>query len=161
MRFGLDMIEFSECLSRGSVTANQNLVHKKGLFQRLAQIGADEIGQDKQIIFEALMAREKLGPTGFGGGTAIPHARIDGLESFHAAVLTLKPAIDYDAVDGAPVDLVVMLLSPSDAGAEHLKMLAQVSRFLRDEVMVAKLRGAASDDALFSLLVPIDTRDAA
>lgn len=154
-------MEFSECLSRTSVAANQNLAHKKGLFQRLAQIGAEIAGQDKQVIFEALMAREKLGPTGFGGGTAVPHARIEGLERFHAAVLTLKPAIAYDAVDGEPVDLVVMLLSPADAGAEHLKMLAQVSRFLRDAATVAKLRGAASNEALFSLLVPVDARDAA
>lgn len=154
-------MEFSDCLSRGSVAANQNLAHKKGLFLRLAQIGSELSGLDKQIIHEALMARERLGPTGFGGGTAVPHARLEGIDQFYAAVVTLKPSIDYDAVDAAPVDLVVMLLSPADAGAEHLKMLAQISRFLRDDSMGAKLRGAANDEALFSLLVPVDARDAA
>jgi PTS system nitrogen regulatory IIA component len=102
-----------------------------------------------------------LGSTGFGGGVAIPHAKIEGLEKMCGMVVLLDPAIEFDAVDDAPVDVVFALLSPLDSGAEHLKTLARVSRYLRDEAQITRLRGARSTEALYALLGGSEARDAA
>ena len=105
--------------------------------------------------------RERLGSTGFGGGVAIPHGKLDGLSRIYALVARLAEPVDYKAIDGAPVDLVFLLLSPPDAGAEHLKALAAVSRVVRHAATLEKLRGARSRDALAAVLMGADERDAA
>jgi PTS system nitrogen regulatory IIA component len=105
--------------------------------------------------------REKLGSTGFGGGIAIPHGRLDGLKRVCGVFARLSKPVDFAAVDELPVDLVFMLLSPTGAGAEHLKALACVSRKLRDRGFAAKLRGAGSNDAVYALLTGVEARDAA
>jgi PTS system nitrogen regulatory IIA component len=114
-----------------------------------------------KTIASAVNEREKLGSTGFGGGAAIPHGRIEGLTAVFGMFARLETPIDFQAVDGIPVDLVFLLLSPPDAGADHLKALASVSRAFRDRQILAKLRGARSKDALFALLAGVETRDAA
>jgi PTS system nitrogen regulatory IIA component len=91
----------------------------------------------------------------------VPHGRIEGLPGVFGYFARLTAPVDYLAVDRMPVDLVVLLLSPPDAGADHLKALASVSRMLRDRQTVAKLRGARSRDAIYALLAGIDARNAA
>src|SRR3546814_9854021 len=108
-----------------------------------------------------LSEREVLRSTGCGGGTAIPHGKIEGLDRMCGYFARLSAPIEFQAVDNLPVDLVFLLLSPPDAGADHLKALAGVSRALRDRATAAKLRGARSRDALFALLAASETRDAA
>ncbi|MBX4389252.1 PTS sugar transporter subunit IIA, partial [Mycobacterium tuberculosis] len=96
------------------------------LFALLADVAARAYGLDAAAVAAALAARERLGTTGFGGGIAIPHGRIEGLESVRGVMMRLDRPIDFGAVDDSPVDLVFMLLSPVQAGAEHLKALARV-----------------------------------
>src|SRR3546814_8659011 len=86
---------------------------------------SDLYGLDEQMVSERLLERERLGSTGFGGGVAIPHAKLDDLASMCAVVVLLEEPIPFDAVDGLPVDVVFVLLSPSDCGADHLKALAR------------------------------------
>jgi PTS system nitrogen regulatory IIA component len=112
-------------------------------------------------IVERLVERERLGSTGFGGGVAIPHGKIDGLDRVIGVFARLSAPVDFQAIDDLPVDLVFLLLSPPDSGVEHLKALARVSRRLRDKAFVAKLRGAGSTDALYALFAQSDARDAA
>ena len=102
-------------------------------------------------IADRLLDRERLGSTGFGHGVALPHARVDGLPGIMGAFGRLAEPVEYGAVDDLPVDLVFVLLSPVDAGADHLKALARVSRSLREARFLAKLLGAGSRDALFAL----------
>ena len=154
------MTEFQFHLPPAAVLARAAIGSKKALFARLAQMGASASGLPESAVGEALAMRERLGPTGFGGGTAIPHARLPALTAFHMGVVSLAEPIEYEAVDGQPVDLAVLLLSPTDAGAHHLKLLARISRLLRDGREVERLRGATSADALHSLLVTPE-RDAA
>ena len=155
------MTDIADFLHPGGVAAALAVPGKKQLFQVLGELAAQVYGLDERVVVERLTERERLGSTGFGGGVAIPHGKIDGLPHVVALFVQLAQPIDFDAVDDMPVDLVFMLLSPIDAGADHLKALAQVSRALRDKVFVAKLRGAASEDALTALLMPQETRDAA
>ena len=109
----------------------------------------------------SLNEREQLGSTGFGQGVAIPHGKIDGLTGIYGLFARLGEPVDYKAIDGRPVDLVFLLLSPPDAGAEHLKALAAISRVTRDAATLEKMRGARSRDALAAVLMGADERDAA
>jgi PTS system nitrogen regulatory IIA component len=145
-----------DCVDGGMTAPN-----KKGLFQLLAAAAARRTGLDAKTIAAALSEREKIGSTGFGGGVAIPHGRIEGLDRVFGYCARLTAPIDFQSVDNLPVDLVFLILSPPDAGADHLKALASVSRVLRDRNTVAKLRGARSRDALFALLSGVESRDAA
>lgn len=155
------MNDFTAFLPSEAIVADLVVANKKTLFQSLAALSERVLGLDSRLVLEKLNERERLGTTGFGGGVAIPHGRLDGLTGITAAFIRLEKPIDYGAIDDLPVDLVFMLLSPSDAGAEHLKALAQVSRRLRDRAFVAKLRGAGSADALYALFASAETRDAA
>ena len=155
------MNDLSDILCGDCVDAGLNVANKKGLFQLLAAASARKTGVSAKCIAASLAEREKLGSTGFGGGVAIPHGKIEGLGHVFGYFARLETPIDFQAVDGLPVDLVFMILSPPDAGADHLKALARVSRVLRDRDVVAKLRGARSRDALFALLAGVESLHAA
>jgi PTS system nitrogen regulatory IIA component len=155
------MNDLSDLLTIDRVDADLGAANKKGLFQQLATAASRRTALPPKIIAAALAEREKTGSTGFGGGVAIPHAKIEGLERVFGYFARLEAPIDFQAVDGLPVDLVFLILSPPDAGADHLKALAGVSRLLRDRNTVAKLRGARSRDALFALLVGVESLNAA
>ena len=135
--------------------------NKRQLLNQLAQIAAARLGVDMAVVIEAIAEREQLGSTGFGGGVAIPHGKLASLDRVYAMVARLAAPIDYKSIDHAPVDLVFMLLSPPGAGADHLKALAAVSRLVRHEPTVEKLRGARSRDALAAVLLGAEERDAA
>jgi len=135
--------------------------NKRALFKQLAELTAQRLGIEPAAALAALNEREQLGSTGFGHGVAIPHGKIDGLTRIYGLFTRLSEPIDYKAIDGKPVDLVFLLLSPPDAGAEHLKALAAVSRVTRHQPTLEKMRGARSRDALAAVLLGADERDAA
>jgi PTS system nitrogen regulatory IIA component len=155
------MDEFSDILAPGAIFADLTVPNKKALFQQLAAAAGELVGVDPRLIVGRLAERERLGSTGFGGGIAIPHGKVDGIDHVVGVFARLATPIDFQAIDDLPVDLVFLLLSPPDAGVEHLKALSRVSRRLRDATFVAKLRGAGSRDALYALFVELDARDAA
>jgi PTS system nitrogen regulatory IIA component len=155
------MNDFTQIISADCVDASLVAANKKALFQQLATAMGRRTRYDSKLILGSLNERERLGSTGFGAGVAIPHGKLDGLPRVMGYFARLAAPIDFQAVDGLPVDLVFLLLSPSDAGADHLKALAGVSRMLRDREMVAKLRGARSKDAMFALLSGVEALDAA
>ena len=135
--------------------------NKRQLINQLAQMAAARLALDPVQISDSIVERERLGSTGFGGGVAIPHGKLPGIERVYALVARLSAPIDYKAIDGGKVDLVFLLLSPPDTGAEHLKALAAVSRLVRNAATVEKLRGARSRDALAAVVIGADERDAA
>lgn len=155
------MSDLSDILSDRAIDADLVAANKKGLFQQLAAASSKLSGVPAKTIAASLIAREKSGSTGFGGGAAIPHAKIEGLAQVSGYFARLSTPVDFQAIDNMPVDLVFLLLSPIDAGADHLKALARVSRLFRDPQVAAKLRGARSKDALFALLAGGEARDAA
>lgn len=155
------MSDLGDLLAPERVRAGVAAANKKVLLQQLGQLGAQTLGLPGKLVADRLAEREKLGSTGFGGGVAIPHGRMAGLAAVSGVFVRLAQPIDYGAVDGAPVDLVFLLLSPEAAGAEHLKALARVSRRMRDPGFTAKLRGAGSPDALYALLASAESPGAA
>jgi len=155
------MDDLSDLLSAQGVQAALIVPNKKALFQQLAGVAAKLVDTDGRMIVDRLMERERLGSTGFGSGVAIPHGKIEGLDRVVGLFARLTNPIDFAAIDDLPVDLVFLLLSPVDAGVEHLKALARVSRRMRDKGFVAKLRGAGSNDALYALFASGEARHAA
>lgn len=154
-------MQLSEFLDFEAVRVDLSAGNKRQLLNQLAQIAAARLSLDPSAIADSIAERERLGSTGFGGGVAIPHGKLDKLERIYALVIRLAAPIDYKAVDGQPVDLVFLLLSPPNAGAEHLKALAAVSRLVRHGGIVEKLRGARSRDAMAAVLIGAEERDAA
>jgi PTS system nitrogen regulatory IIA component len=155
------MNTLSDLISVDAIDANLSAMNKKALFQQLASAAARLTGLPAKKLLACLNERERLGSTGFGGGVAIPHGKIEGLPGVTGFFARLNTPIDFNAIDNLPVDLVFLLLSPPDSGADHLKALARVSRALRDRSTIAKLRGARSKDAIFALLVGTETLNAA
>jgi len=151
----------SEFLDFDAIKPSLSGGNKRALLQQLAQIAAQRTGLDATAILASLAERERLGSTGFGHGVAIPHGKVDGLGRIYGLFVRLAEPVDYKALDGEPVDLVFLLLSPPDAGADHLKALAAVSRVTRHAPTLHKMRGARSRDALAAVLMGADERDAA
>jgi PTS system nitrogen regulatory IIA component len=125
---------------------------KKQALQEIAARAADLTGLNERTIFETLLQREKLGSTGIGHGIAIPHGKLPKLERLFGLFARLDRPIDFESLDGQPVDLVFLLLAPEGAGADHLKALARVARLLRDPDTANKLRDSRDADALYAVL---------
>ena len=135
--------------------------NKRALLQQLSQLASHQLSLDPAEIMSSVVARERMGSTGLGDGVAIPHGKIEGLSRIYGLFVRLSEPIDYRAIDGQPVDLVFLLLSPGDSGADHLKALAAISRVVRHGPTLEKMRGARSRDALAAVLIGADERDAA
>ncbi len=125
---------------------------KKALLAELAKAAAEITGVHERQILDVLIERERLGSTGLGGGIAIPHGKIAGLDRVYEIFARLERPVDFEAVDGKAVDLVYLLLAPAGAGADHLQALSRVSRLLRDAPTCAKLRSAETEDAITLIL---------
>ncbi len=141
----------------GCINIDLNIVSKKQLLQDMANIAVqcgacgDSAIKARDVV-SAVMERERLGSTGVGHGVAIPHARIEGLTDVRAVFARLDTPLAYEAIDDRPVDLVVLLLAPKGAGADHLRALAQISRLLRHKDMREKLRDAPNAQSIHFLL---------
>lgn len=154
-------MQLTEFLDFDSIKPALSAGNKRSLFTQLASIAAERLNLDRSAILDSINEREALGSTGFGHGVAIPHGKVEELARIYCLFARLAEPLRYKAIDGAPVDLVFLLLSPPDAGAEHLKALAAVSRIARHGSVVDKLRGARSRDAIAAVLIGADERDAA
>jgi PTS system nitrogen regulatory IIA component len=139
-------------LNSQGVMADAHAHDKKTLLALMAARAAKITGIHERVILDAVMQREKLGSTGVGKGIAIPHARLTGCPRVVGLFAQLHTPIEFDAMDGQPVDLAFLLLSPEGAGADHLQALADISRLLRDGAVADRLRSAKSADAVLALL---------
>ena len=128
-------------------------VDKAWAIAEIARRAAGHLPVEASVIHAALAAREALGSTGFGRGFALPHVRLEGLQSMFGLLVRLAKPIEYDAIDQKPVDVLFLLLIPVNKGTEHVKALAAVSRSMRDETVMAAVRKAESAAALFDALV--------
>ena len=145
-------MKISDIIKKSDVYADLKSGSKRSLLQELAQKAATETGINERTIFDALLERENLGTTGFGGGTALPHARLENLDKIYGFFAKLETPMNYDSVDNRPVDLVFMLLSPDSSGADHLTALAQISRLLKNDNTCEKLRSTDNPEELYALL---------
>src|SRR6201996_6166041 len=153
-------MEISDLLQPEAVISGLKASSKKQLLQELARHAASITGVNERRIFETLLERERLGTTGVGNGIAIPPGKQAEFKRLYGFFARLDKAIDFDAIDEQPVDLIFLLLAPEGAGADHLKALARVSRLLRDSTMCEKLRGTDTADGLYMLLTQSEAQAA-
>jgi PTS system nitrogen regulatory IIA component len=135
-----------------AIIASLKAPTKKQALQELSERASAVAGLPAREIFDALLQRERLGSTGVGGGIAIPHGKLPRVARMIGVFARLERPIDYEALDGEPVDLIFLLLAPESAGADHLKALSRVARALRDPSLTARLRATKDASGLFLLL---------
>jgi nitrogen PTS system EIIA component len=145
-------MSIDDLLDRRAITPKLQARNKQQALSLLAETAARVFGLDAGAVLDALVAREQAGSTGVGEGVAVPHARVAGLERMRGLFLRLESPVDFDAIDGAPVDLIFALFTPPDAGSEHLRSLARVARMLRQKELRQQLRQARTPDAIHALL---------
>ena len=154
-------MELTNLLTPECIVANLKATSKKQALQEMSKRIAEVTGENERDIFDVIIEREKLGTTGVGDGIAIPHGKLETLQRLHGLFARLERPINFDSIDERPVDLIFLLLAPETAGAEHLKALACVSRFLRDKTNCDKLRGSNNPEALYALLIENEKHQAA
>ncbi len=145
-------MQISKILQQEAVRVISSASSKKRLFQEIAEIAHSVYDLAPNRTVEALLEREGLGPTGVGHGVALPHARLDGLDQVVGVFMVLEKPLDFGAVDRQPVDIVFALFAPENAGVDHLKALALVSRTLREQNYCTKLRSNPDPSTLFTIL---------
>lgn len=154
-------MELADLIARDALLPALKASSKKQVLTEIANRATDAYGLSPRRICEGLMERERLGSTAMGHGVAIPHARVEGLDHIVGVFARLERPVDFEAADGEGVDLVFCLLAPEEAGADHLRTLARVSRLLRDQETRAKLRATADAAALYALITePLASRAA-
>ncbi|MEO9902559.1 PTS IIA-like nitrogen regulatory protein PtsN [Nisaea sp.] len=154
-------MEIADILIPEGVLPHLKVTSKKQALQELSRRAADVTGLEQREIFDVLLERERLGTTGMGNGIAIPHGKLPSLDRLYAVFARADRAVEFDAIDDKPVDVIFLLLAPESAGADHLKALARVSRLLRDKGVCEKIRGADSVDAIYALLTEATASNAA
>jgi PTS system nitrogen regulatory IIA component len=142
----------SDLLAPNAIFPLLKVNNKKQMLQELSAEAAKSTGSDERKIFEILLQRERLGSTGIGHGVAIPHGKLPKIERIYGLFARLEKPIDFEALDGEPVDLVFLLLAPETAGADHLKALALIARLLRDSIIAKKLRNSRDANSLYAVL---------
>ena len=146
-------MNIGDLLDRGAISPRVTAPGKRQALAVTAELAARAFGLKCSGVLDALLEREALGSTGVGYGVAVPHARVAGLTRLRGVFVRLEQPIEFQAVDDRPVDLIFALFAPPDAGAEHLRALARVSRVLRQADLREQLRQAHGADAIHALLV--------
>ncbi|MBR2574018.1 MAG: PTS sugar transporter subunit IIA [Rhodobacterales bacterium] len=154
-------MQLSKILQSNAVKSIASCTSKKRLFHDIGEMAETCYGLKPSAVIDALIDRENLGPTGVGHGVALPHARLAGVDDVKGIFLRLEKPLNFDAVDRQPVDLVFALIAPENAGVDHLKALALVSRTFRDASICAKLRANSDPVTLFTILTAVGSSQAA
>ncbi len=146
-------METGDLLQREAVATRIGASSKRAALAAVAEIAARRLKQPTPKILNGLIERERHGSTGIGQGVAVPHAHVEGLDRPVGVFVKLETPVNFDAVDERPVDLIFALFAPKDAGVDHLRALARVSRLLRQGELREQLRQARTPDAMYALLV--------
>lgn len=154
-------MQLSQILQSNAVKTIASCTSKKRLFHDIGEMAETCYGLKPSAVIDAMIERENLGPTGVGHGVALPHARLAGVDEVKGIFLRLEKPLNFDAVDRQPVDLVFALIAPQNAGVDHLKALALVSRTFRNASVCAKLRANSDPVTLFTILTAIESSQAA
>ncbi len=145
-------MDLSDLISLKGIIPSLKAKSKKHALQELSSTAARITGVPERDIFDVLLQRERLGSTGVGQGVAIPHGKLNGLDKIIGLFARLEQPVNFEAPDSEPVDLVFLLLAPESAGADHLKALARISRFLRMPSAMENLRSASTDEMVYAVL---------
>jgi PTS system nitrogen regulatory IIA component len=150
------VMPLNDLVAPEAVVPSLRVSSKKQALQEWAARAAAICGRNEREIIEVLLQRERLGSTGIGSGIAIPHGKLAKLDHLYGVFARLERPVDFESLDGQPVDLMFLLLAPEAAGADHLKALARIARLLRDPEIARKLRESRDAEALYAVLTADD-----
>lgn len=153
-------MNLTDLITPESIVSPLKAAGKKQALQEIASAGARVTGLSDRELFETFLQRERLGSTGIGDGIAIPHGRSSHIDRLYGVFARLERPIDFEALDGQPVDILFALIAPDGAGADHLKALARVARLLRTPEVLERVRAALDPSAIFSILTQSEARAA-
>ena len=145
-------MKISDILSQNTILTSIKAETKRELLHEMCAKLAHHENIDAQAVEDAMIERENLGSTGYGSGVAFPHARISGAKRVKAYFTKLSAPVEFDATDGQGVDLVFMLLSPDNSGADHLEALSVLSKAMHNKTLCSKLRKATTKDEIYKIL---------
>ena len=151
----------NDLLSPEAVIPALRVNGKKQALQEMSERAAEVSGLSAREIFDSILQRERLGSTGVGDGIAIPHGKLIKCPRIFGVFARLERPIDFEAMDGQPVDLMFLLIAPESAGADHLKALAMIARLLRNANLAAQLRATRDALGLYAVLTQSTTSNAA
>ena len=141
-----------DLLDPAATLARVSASNRRQALNAVAEAASRVFGVDAAVALQGLLDREAAGTTGVGHGVALPHARLDGVDRVRAVFVRLEQPVEFEAIDGKPVDLMIALFAPPDATSDHLRALARVSRLMRQPALRQHLRDAESADAVYALL---------
>lgn len=147
------IMKLRDCLPAENVVVGLQATTRAGLIRQLSELAADRLPVGADEISKALLGRERLGSTGIGDGIAVPHARVKGLDRHFCLFVRLAKAVDFEAVDELPVDLVFVLLNP-DNQPNHLNILSGIARKMREDKVAQAVRTAISPADIYRELCP-------
>ncbi len=142
----------TDLIARDAILPSLRVANKKQALSELSEHASRHCGLSTREVFDALVQRERLGSTGIGNGIAIPHGKLAKVDRIFGVFARIEKPIDFEALDGEPVDLVLLLIAPETAGADHLKALARGARLLRSPAVTAKLRGTRDAGMIYAIL---------
>ena len=146
-------VNLLDFLPESAIQVDLKSQSKKEALKELVQIlAASHNVKNSTGILEALLEREELGSTGIGQGIAIPHGKSDSVNKVVSALGISKRGIDFDALDGEPVNIFIMLIAPANSAGVHLKILAKISRLLKDKFFRQALREAKTSQEVRNLI---------
>ena len=145
-------MDLNNFFSEESIVMNCQSRSQKNVLELISETASSISLTNKDIVFEKLYEREKLGTTAFGNGIAIPHARIDDLSEAKIIILKLETAIDFNSSDGKKVDLIISLLAPNNENEMHIKILSKIAEMLDDKVCREKIRNCLNKEEIKSII---------
>ena len=149
-------MKIQDILNADCVWVEKTALPKRKMLEKMAHLAAEKVGISKEVILDALIERERLGTTGIGRGVAIPHSPIPKLKKLFCAFVKSMP-MDFEAADKKPVEFLFLLLVPPNAGADHLKALAKLSRLLRGEEILKTMKKSELPKELYKIILKNDT----
>ena len=150
-----------DLISADAILPNLQAGTKKQALQDMSDLAGKISGLPPREIFDVLLQRERLGSTGVGSGIAIPHGKLAKASRIFGFFARVEKPIQFESLDGAPVDLIFMLIAPESAGADHLKALSRIARVLRDPSLTERLRTARDGNAIYAMMTSLPTSHAA
>jgi len=152
LRYGIDNMKICDVLDRKSILADLKARNKKGILEELVVPVAEIAGVRQEDLTKVLMERERLGSTGIGGGIGIPHGKMKNLESLVLGFGLSRKGVDFESLDGQPTHIFFLLVTPENSTGLHLKLLARISRILKNDPFKSRLLEAADSDEILGII---------
>ncbi len=149
-------MKISEILHRSAIIADLKSNDKKGVLEELAAAVSDMAHTDSNSILKVLLEREQLGSTGIGGGIGIPHGKLKAIDSIVVGFGLSRGGVDFDSLDNKPVHIFFLLITPENSTGSHLKVLAQISRLLKQSDFKDRLMKSQSVDDIIDVIHGVD-----